>query len=161
MTLTQLASSLLVEGDHTDSAWDKPWRAKLVVWLGVLAGHLKQVGIDDIFLDCSFCSDKQRPGDIDGYFVTDFPAWRATRAKLIGLDGAWDLSQRRPDAAGKPKPLMWHDYHVELFPVFRPPFAELSSAGGNPPVTIDKFFRQSRGGEPRGVVRLLPEGALR
>lgn len=133
------------------------WRAQLVSNLRVLYGHLAEMGITEVFVDGSFCSDKDRPGDIDGYFITDFPAWLRQQQELIDQDEAWDLRKRMPDAEGKPKPLLWHRYHVEMFPVFRLPFTHYSAAGGDPPVTIDRFFHRTRDGQERGVVQIVPE----
>ena len=47
--------------------------------LGILVSELAHVGIEEICIDGSFCSHKDRPGDIDGYFVTDFQLWRKIR----------------------------------------------------------------------------------
>jgi hypothetical protein len=159
LTISQVLASILVHGDNTSDCWDSDWRKTLVGNLRHLATHLFHVGISEVFADGSFCSNKDRPGDIDGYFVTDFPKWSAQKQQLLTMDPAWDLNLRFPDSEGKPKPLMWHKYHVELFPVFREPFASISAQGGNPPVTIDRFFRQSRDAHPRGIVRLVPEGS--
>jgi hypothetical protein len=110
-------------------------------------------------VDGSFCSRKDHPGDIDGYFVTDWPEWLSQSSQLASIDPAWNLNARRPDAHGKPKQLLWHKYKVELFPVFRRPFAALTSTGGSPPVTIDQFFRRSRDGHERGLIRVVSRGA--
>lgn len=159
MTMATLASSVLVSGDGSSPRWDPDWRAQLVKNLGVLVKQLVQVGIEEIYVDGSFCSDKDRPGVIDGYFITNFHLWKIRHPKLVSIDNVWDLQQSAaPDRQGKLKPLMWHRYYIELFPVFREPFANFSaSSGGNPPITIDKFFRRSRDGTARGVVRVLAE----
>jgi len=158
MTIAELQASILVTGDRSSPHWDATWRSQLVANLGILAGHLARVGITDVYADGSFCSNKDRPGDIDGYFVTDWPQWVRQSKELMAMDAAWDLGRRIPDPQGRPKPLMWHEYKVELFPVFRRPFARHSARGGDPPVTIDAFFRESRDGRGRGIVKVLPEG---
>ena len=62
----------------------------------------------------------------------------------------------QPDAVGKAKLPMWHQYRVELYPVFEPPFQSLS-AKGTSRVTIDEFFRRTRDGRRRGVVQIIRE----
>jgi hypothetical protein len=158
MTIAELSASVLVQGDGSSPTWDATWRIHLVGSLKVLVAQLAGVGITEVYADGSFCSKKDHPGDIDGYFVTDFPEWLNQRRALLRIEAAWDLGRRRPDALGKMKPLMWHKYRVELFPVFREPYVGFSAMGGNPPVTIDQFFHESRSGQPRGVIKLVPAG---
>jgi hypothetical protein len=60
------------------------------------------------------------------------------------------------------KPLMWHRYHVELFPQFTPPFDTLAVAATSPQgrqILFTEFFRHTRAGKPRGIVRILTENA--
>lgn len=162
LTISALRSSVLVSGmPGGDPDWDVSWRAHLVDQLSVLCVHLREVGITEIYADGSFATDKLHPGDIDGYFVCDYQTFvRDQHQRLIARDAAWDYSQRRPDAHGKRKLLMWHRYQVELFPQFTPPFESLipaatSRAGG--PVLFPEFFRHTRAGQPRGIVRIIPE----
>jgi hypothetical protein len=162
MRITDLRSSVLVTGPPgRDPSWDTAWRAHLVDQLGVLCVHLREVGIMDVYADGSFATDKLRPGDIDGYFICDFePFWRDQFPRLVARDAAWDLRQRRPDAYGKMKPLMWHRFHVELYPQFTPPFDALAVAATNPQgrnILFPEFFRHTRAGQPRGIVRIIPE----
>jgi len=73
MTLSELFESSLVEGPlRGHPKWDRPWRTQLVRNLEVLAAQLRQVGIDELFIDGSFVENKDHPNDIDGYFVCDF-----------------------------------------------------------------------------------------
>jgi hypothetical protein len=145
MTLTDLRSSLLVTGVPGDSSWDHDWRLHLVDNLAVLCGHLREVGIAEVYADGSFATDKLRPGDIDGYFLCDYQIFYNEQfPKLIQRDAAWDLRRREPDAHGKRKPLMWHRYRVELFPQFTPPFESLSQAAQDQhgrPILFPEFFR--------------------
>lgn len=162
MTMTELRNSLLVNGTPAcDPNWDAAWRAHLVEQLSILCVHLHEVGIVEIFADGSFATDKAKPGDIDGYFVCDYELFLSEQfPRLVARDEAWDLRQRRPDRHGKMKPLMWHRYHVELFPQFTPPFESLSVADTSPQgkhVLFPEFFRRTRTGQPRGIVRIAPE----
>jgi hypothetical protein len=157
VALHELEASLFVVGDGSRAAWQAGWRAQLVSNLRVLVLQLRSVGISEVYVDGSFCTNKDRPGDIDGYFVTDFGAWvGGQRAGLLALDSAWDLA-RVDSATGKP--IMWTKHRVELYPVFRPPFERNSSRGIEPTETIDSFFRTSRDGSPRGLVRIVIPGA--
>ncbi len=158
-TLGLLRTSLLVAGPPAAiAAWDREHRANLVDQLAILVRDLRQVGIDRIFIDGSFCTDKPRPGDIDGYFVTSFTEWPARLAELRMLrpSWTWDPRDRRPDAIGKLKLPMWHHHRVELFPVFDPPFYERSFRGIGP-ILIDDFSRRTRGNEPKGIVQIAKE----
>lgn len=156
-TLSELRASLLVEGPpNRSAAWDSRWRLHLVDQLESLVGDLWSVGIDRVFIDGSFVTEKPHPGDIDGYFVTSFPSYVVQSTKLRNRRPAWDLSLRKPDAQGKLKPLMWHDHRIEVFPVFDPPFRHYS-ARGTASTYIDRFFQQTRASEPKGVVQILKE----
>ncbi len=161
-SISALRQSVLVTGVARGSAhWDAAWRSHLVDNLSILCGHLWSVGIDAVYADGSFCTDKDRPGDIDGYYVCDFEEFlRDQFPRLAGFDPAWDLTKRSPDQSGKPKPLMWHSYRVELFPMFRPPLDFLSRAAQDPlgqPILFGEFFRRARSGGKRGIVRILQE----
>jgi hypothetical protein len=160
-TLAQLRDSLFVKGSaSTGSSWDGGWRRHLVDQLELLASDLWSVGIERLFIDGSFCTEKPRPGDIDGYFVTAFPDWPAQHARLRASRSVWTWSPQDlvcgPD--GKPKLPLWHAHRVELFPVFDPPFRHYSSRGTQTEV-IDKFFCHTRSGESKGIVKIVKEPA--
>lgn len=162
MTISQLRESSLVVGSANPiPAWDQQWRTGLVDNLGTLSSQLYSVGITEIFVDGSFAADKPRPGDIDGYFNCDMMTWLTTQyPTLCGLYRGWDLTLWRPDSEGKPRRLMWHDYNVELFPNYAPPYAHVSAADhddkGNP-ILFPQFFRQTRPPiRAKGIIQLLP-----
>lgn len=160
MTLRELSCSPIIIGTRELRAqgWDAPWRKLLLSRLELLCRHLWSVGVGDVFVDGSFATNKLRPGDIDGYFVCDFETFCLTQLpQLLALDAAWDLSRRSPDAAGKVKPLMWHQYRIELFPHFLPPFECQSIAANDAdgsPLTFPEFFRRDRENLPRGILRI-------
>lgn len=120
LTLAELAESPLVAGlPGGSTTWDSAWRARLVANLGVLVEQLWRVGIEEIYIDGSFAEAKDRPNDIDGYFVCDphrFASGELER-DLNRLDAAkcwtWDHRSRRP-CRGSPKLQlpMWHAYRV-------------------------------------------------
>jgi hypothetical protein len=161
LTITELRDSLLVVGDTTlDPYWDRAWRSQLVDNLAILCGHLRDEGITEIFADGSFVTSKPKPGDIDGYFLCDFNHFHQIQSpRLITRDDARDLQRRKLDAHGKMKPLMWHKYHIELFPQFLPPFDYLSPADVDRgrPILFSEFFRRARSGTSRGIVRINSE----
>lgn len=157
LTLDGLRSSLLVHGDGS-ADWDRPGRARLASNFAYLVGHLHRIGIDEVYADGSFATSKASPGDIDAYFVTDFPGWTAQLKRLQAIDATWtyDLADRLPNHEGKLKWPQWHRYRIEFFYVFRPPFDHLSFMGTQrPPVTIDRYFREDAAGHPRGLIRII------
>lgn len=158
LTLAELRASLLVRGPEPAlEHWDGTWRTHLVSQLELLCGDLWQQGISEIVIDGSFCTDKLRPGDIDGYFVTDFTAWRTSQASALEKVRSvwtWDRRAMSPDPSGKPKLPMWHQHRVELFPVFKPPFRPFSTRGHGATL-IDDFFKHGRDKKPRGVVQVV------
>jgi hypothetical protein len=159
MTIDELAQSFLVTGGPTPPAeWDGARRAQLVENLSYLVGQLRQVGIDEIFVDGSFATTKPSPGDIDAYFVTDLFQWRSQLQRLNAMDPTWTYAQgdRKPNLQGKLKWPQWFRYHIEMFYVFRPPYDHLSFMGKtDPPVPIHTFFRSDTAGKPRGLVRIV------
>jgi hypothetical protein len=158
LSLFELASSSLVVGTREVTAWDAEWRAQLVKNLAVMAGHLHQVGITEIFVDGSFVEAKPHPNDIDGYFVCDreFLISGALEAELGELDPVWrwDPQSRRPSpAGGKPQLPMWHKYRVELFPHFGQKVGIVDAFGHE--LEFPSAFRQSRAFQPKGIVKLV------
>jgi hypothetical protein len=122
LTMEELRVSPLVLGweDGTECC-DVEWRQLLVKNLAVMVGHLRQVGIRDIFIDGSFVEDKSHPNDIDGYFLCDpdFLYTGKLEASLQRLDPVWtwDPARRHASRGSSKRQLpMWHKYHVELFP---------------------------------------------
>lgn len=62
LTLVELRTSFLVTGAGVGSAaWDTAWRSMLVDNLEILIGHLRQVGVERIFVDGSFVEAKINP----------------------------------------------------------------------------------------------------
>ena len=160
MTIRALRQSPLVVGPWGRSAeWDQWWRRTLVDSLEVLFEQLLLVGITNVYANGSFTSNKNRPEDIDGYFTCDFSEFASHQhPELVKLNPAWNLADRRLDENGRLKPLMWHRHRIELHPHFHAPLHGLSPAGMGPnglPMYVPAFFRQTRSGEPKGIVRLL------
>jgi uncharacterized protein DUF6932 len=99
-------------------------------------------GIQEIYIDGSFCTEKPDPVDVDGYWVEPDenvydridPYWIAFELILVPHVRKW-------------KSRMWAELGVEFFihPAMRAT-AEMD---------FPEFFRQDRDGEPRGVIRVM------
>lgn len=159
MTLAELRNSLLVRGPVTPGPWDSEWRMHLVDGLEVLASHLWQVGVDEVYVDGSFASDKPRPGDIDGYFVCDRSQWGSGQLEeqLQELSAVWTWeTSSRTYGEGKLQLPMWHQYRVELFPHYGQS-SGITNEHGNE-LDFPAAFRLAREThEPRGIVKLRRE----
>ncbi len=164
MTLEELRSSSLVVGPPgrgRNSGWNVGWRLQLVDNLAVLVRQLWQVGVSEVFIDGSFVEDKERPNDIDGYFVcslSDLTSGRLVR-ELNSLDPfqvwTWDWN-RRVRFRGYPKPQlpMWLRYRVELYPHYGQS-SGLRDEHGHELLFPAAFRRSRRNGNPRGIVRVV------
>lgn len=166
LTLTELRGSVLVlgPGDPRDHPmWDAAWRLRLVENLEVLTKQLWTVGIEEVFIDGSFVEDKDRPNDIDGYFVCDpmrFLTGELER-ELNRLDPekcwTWNHKTRKP-YRGYPKLQlpMWHAYRVELYPHYAGMFANRDEHGHE--IEFPAFFRKCRSNSnEKGIVRVAKE----
>ena len=170
MTIAELQQSWLVcGGPQIDEKWDVAWRSNLVKNLELLVNQLWAVGITEIFVDGSFVEDKNKPGDIDGYFECRVEDFKRLKVELNNLNPGiwtWDDKDKRfhPDSPSKRQIPMWHSYRVELWPHY-----------GNLPIGRDKFgnalqcpsfFRQLkdqtslRDDEPiqKGIIKILKPG---
>lgn len=157
LTLDDLLISSLVVGWCDGSEWDVAWRRTLVNNLCVMIGHLKRVGIHDIFIDGSFAENKPHPNDIDGYFLCDqdFLYNGELEARLQELDSVWtwDTWRRYPGTDGSKRQLpMWHKYRVELFPHVGQSTGILDPFGHE--LTFPSAFRLSRSFAPKGIVKI-------
>jgi hypothetical protein len=67
-------------------------------------------GIEDIFIDGSFCTEESNPGDVDGYWVEpDDEVYDRIDSYWIDFEMVLDLQVR------KWKWRMWSDHGVEFF----------------------------------------------
>lgn len=162
LTLEQLMQSSLVEGPtRRPRDWNRPWRRTLVQNLTVLVDQLRQVGINEIFVNGSFTSDKSRPGDIDGYFVCERffleSGWLADQLNRHLTKKIWTWAakdQTLDPATRKGKLPMWHTYHVELLPHWGQLWDILDEK--MQPQTLEQAFRKTRDTHtPKGIIRLV------
>ncbi len=157
MSIVDLARCHLVSGVG-ESNWDIEWRASLVRNLATMVGHLRAVGIDEIFVDGSFVEAKPHPNDIDGYFICNrgyFLSGEMQRElQRLDIVWTWDRDERyavRP--GGKRQLPMWHKYRVELFPHFGQ-LVRIFDAFGNE-LTFPSAFRLSRTSRPKGIIKIV------
>ncbi|MGV8122863.1 MAG: hypothetical protein AB2L14_24140 [Candidatus Xenobiia bacterium LiM19] len=159
LTIAELRRSILVKGPRQNQEiWDREWRKSLVDNLQILAGHLRSVGITELFIDGSFVENKGHPNDIDGYFITDLMSFRTIQSELLLIDECWtwDSSLRRPYRGHPEKQLpMWHKYGVELYPHFGQ-FSGIRDEFGNDQ-QFPAAFRKTRGAPPlqKGIVKII------
>lgn len=166
VSFEELAQSFLVHGpDDRErySAWDAPWRGRLVQNLEILTRQLWQVGIREVYANGSFVEDKDHPNDIDGYFVcgldelkTGELTWRLNLLDPFKV-WTWDPASRKPYRGFPKRQLpMWHRYRVELYP--HVPGLGFGSGirdkYGHELEFPSAFRRSRRDGRPRGIVRI-------
>jgi hypothetical protein len=154
LTLEQLSQSMLVLGPQPARPdWDTVGRLRLVSNLGIVVGQLRQVGITDIFIAGSFVQDKPNPDDIDGYYVINPLAYAAQHQRLMQINpliplvpvqSTWEYIASK----GKARPLLCRDYRIELF-------SELNIIVPGTPGSWSHFFRHTRDGRPKGIVRII------
>jgi hypothetical protein len=99
-------------------------------------------GIEEIYIDGSFCTVKPDPGDVDGYWV------EPDESVYDRIDPYWiDFELILVAHLRKRKSRMWVDHGVEFF--IHPAMRATAEMG------FPEFFRQDRDGQPRGVIRVL------
>lgn len=158
LSLEELRESILVRGPQgRDPGWDSAWRAKLVDNLSILVAQLWQIGIYEIFINGSFVEDRNRPNDIDGYFVCDLKEQVSGRLlqKLNALDPhqawGWYDHLRHP---GRKLPL-WNIYRVVLWPYsIGTRFG--TDRSGNYIELSEAFRRVAASGLKKGIIKLKP-----
>ena len=101
-----------------------------------------KAGIEEIYIDGSFCTEKPDPGDVDGYWVEpDLDVYDR-------IDPYWiDFTPVFVPVAGKWRCRMWADHGVDFF--IHP------AMQATPEEDFPEFFRHDREGRPRGVIRVL------
>jgi hypothetical protein len=177
LTFAQLKESILVHGEPWITGWDASWRLTLVNRLEQLVPYLWDYGVERVYIDGSFCSDKPRPRDIDAFYDFEMPAEimeidDEVRRHQVALDyfeifsaqlnkkfdePIWNIWERKyVDETGKRQTLMWERFKVELMPNCWGIYAGAWYQGGKLR-KFDEFFRYDRFGYEKGLV-LLKKG---
>ena len=163
MSLAELRQSYLVTGEGVDVlGWDSEWRAQLVDNLELFVQQLRQVEVERIFVNGSFVTNKARPGDIDAYFECEANQYPQIMIGLLQQEPLlpWDLVRRRIDPVSDlPKPIMWHEYRVEIFPHFtdHPVPTGVRDEDENNLYFPTLFRRDRETGRPKGVIQIVRE----
>jgi len=132
------ANGLLPPGTH-QATWEEvcerfgytEWRKQLLTGLKEAAKALAKANVRTLWLDGSFITTKEVPGDFDG-------CWDVTGVNLADMDPVllkFDFQR----AAQKAK------YYGELFP---------ATWETSPGVTFLDFFQESRDGDPKGIIAI-------
>ncbi|MBA4495717.1 DUF6932 family protein [Paenactinomyces guangxiensis] len=161
MTFSELRESILVKGEENSLLpWDGYWRKRLVDNLEICVRQLWACGIEEIFIDGSFCTDKYQPNDIDGYFLPPDPAeimdgTLAMRLNQLDPYQCWGWERQRFDEYGNLQLEMWHRYRVELYPHCKGVYSGIPNEQGQN-MKFDEFFRIDRDFLiPKGIVKLV------
>lgn len=119
-----------------------PRRRWLLKGLRAAVRAFWSAGIEEIYVDGGFCTEKPHPGDVDGYWVEpDLDVYSR-------VDPYWiDFKPVFVRTARKWRWRMWADHGVEF--LIHPAMQATSEEG------FPEFFRHDRAGQPRGVIRVL------
>ena len=119
-----------------------PRRRWLLKGLRTAVHAFGAAGIEEIFIDGSFCTEKPDPGDVDGYWV------EPDEEVYERIDPYWiDFEMILVAHVQKRKSRMWADHGMEFF------IHPAMQAG--PAVGFPEFFRQDREGQPRGLIQVV------
>lgn len=99
-------------------------------------------GVQEIYIDGNFCTEKPDPGDVDGYWVEPDPE------VYERIDPYWiDFTPVLAEHVRKWKWRMWIDHGVEFF--IHP------AMSATPEENFPEFFRHDRDGRRRGIIRVV------
>jgi len=121
-------------------------RSRLVANLLVVVRQLWNAGVQEVFIDGSFCTATPVPNDIDGYWVY-VPAFDPTKVDPVLLQ--MDIFVADPSTGEAVRPMKLR-YGVEFFVH---PLNRATASGLSYPV----FFSRSRDGVPRGYVCVIKD----
>jgi len=139
----------LPPGDHQASLEEiakrlgfTPRRRWLLKGLRAAVEAFWMAGVEEVYIDGSFCTEKPDPGDIDGYWVEpDSEVYER-------IDPYWiDLRPMLVQPVRKWKWRMWADHGVEFF--IHPAMQATAEE------KFPQFFRHDREGRPRGVIQVI------
>jgi hypothetical protein len=175
MTFTELKNSILVLGDESVPIWNESRRLILVQNLQFIVQQLWDIGIQNVFINGSFCTDKAHPEDIDCYFDVSLPL-NTPKLEVSQIKQAvvmealsqlfdelntrvgksiWDVWKKvYPDHYGNLKNEMWERYRIDIFPNIRGVYSGVLNADGCN-IKFDELFRKDRNGVSKGIIKLM------
>jgi hypothetical protein len=113
------------------------------------------VGVDNIYIDGSFVEQKDRPGDIDGYYECASPQDYLEKKHLLqAIDPIWEF-RTVPTQSNLllRKTEMWNEYRVELYPHYGN-LSGIRDRFGNS-LTFPAAFRKRKNTDlPKGIIKL-------
>lgn len=115
-------------------------RREIMAGLRHVVAQLQSHGIEDVWVDGSFVTDKQRPNDVDVVYMIP-----------TGEDEAdW------PDVGPSRRQHVKRYHRVDLwrYPALQPAKKAIPGLGGGS-ITIKQFFESDEDGNPRGLVNLV------
>jgi len=164
-------SGLLPPGDHAISleelekfigqgpgggqSWDTAWRLQLLQEFKRRYQQLRAVGINEVYIDGSYATDKFHPNDMDVYFVVPRKIWRSGAEQAL-QDQDPEFWRFEPELGvdGKLGYPMAFRHHIEMYPVYlehTPEYAECQEM-------IDpkiKFFRTDKySHRTKGIIKI-------
>ena len=163
LTIVELRQSYLVTGEGLGvPEWDSAWRAQLVDNLEPFVRQLWQVGVERIFVNGSFVTSKARPEDIDPYFECEVDRYAPILVRLLQSEPPlpWDMLRQRIDSrTNRLKPMMWHQFRVEMFAYFtdHPVPTGVHDEHGRDLYFPVLFRRDKTTGRPKGIVQIIRE----
>jgi predicted nucleotidyltransferase len=152
LSLSELRKSMLVTGPAIGCSptWDRAWRAELVDNLDKIAKQLWQIGITEIFIYGSFVVEKDKPNDIDIYFLCEFNYLKTGQLEedLKRTAGRKIRTWPNPMTWNEYHTIIWNEYHIDL------------NVHTERQLLIDFPItsRQTLEGTPRGVVKIRYPG---
>lgn len=151
--------ALLKAGPGNGQNWDTPWRLKLFEELKRRCHELYSIGIDEVYVDGSYATDKAHPNDIDGYFVVPRRWWLDQGEEALkALDPDFWRFEIVPNDEGHAAYPMAFSHNIELFPMYREHTPEYAVC----PELIDpkiQFFRTDRySRKAKGIFRIVRTG---
>ena len=163
-TFQEIQQSLLVLGpERTEPTWDISRRRWLLNNLEILVRQLWAAGIERIYVNGSFVTDKDKPGDIDACFECDYTEVRSGRLAKRLNDAtsdkiwAWRMDERvMVSGYTKPRLPMWEKYRVEIYP-FAPDWP-VGVVIDDSLVPFPEAFRRVKGSDGRKGILILKKG---
>lgn len=145
-------------GPKNAHAWDSKWRLKLFTEFEKSYKQLLSVGINQIYIDGSFATDKARPNDLDAYFIVPRSLWRnSAENQLRELDPDFWNFDLINDGTGKVAYPMAINHNIELFPVYLEHTPEYADCDELIDPKIYFFRTDKHSHQEKGIIKIIVE----